>query len=366
MKKNIIIKSCLLLLLFLQTGCDLLSPMYRMYKDAIYIIDADGHNLRKIFDLYHRTGCEGPTIANLPGADVQFTADGEKLIFYSRTDWYSLYTNLYSINVDGSDLTLIAYNIKNRNSLGQLSISTLEQKIAFPADIMNDKKNPEEHSDVFIVNFDGSGMMNLTNTFEIDEVYPCLSPDGEDIIFSSINHIHPDNRYSIIKLNIEIGSLDTLAQNNVFMYENLHFSPDGSKIYFSDHRRLFVLNSDGTDQAVLYDIPGTYLYDYLSFSSDGSKIVSNYYDHFIIMNTDGSGYNQIELNEGVDRYPNISYYGDRIVYSNHSIIGKICTINSDGSNEQIVTYEGFKPVFSPDSDKIAFSGYYFYKKVHCE
>jgi Tol biopolymer transport system component len=40
--------------------------------------------------------------------------------------------------------------------------------------------------DIFIVNADGSGMTNLTNTPDVDEHYPHASPDGTQILFVAI------------------------------------------------------------------------------------------------------------------------------------------------------------------------------------
>ena len=85
--KKILILFSLLPILFFLTSCDILhlfSNHYtcNLYKDAIYLIDTDGNNLTKVVDLDHTEGtCEEDTIYLLPGANIQFSVDGSKLIY---------------------------------------------------------------------------------------------------------------------------------------------------------------------------------------------------------------------------------------------------------------------------------------------
>ncbi|OPX24337.1 MAG: hypothetical protein B1H05_05220, partial [Candidatus Cloacimonas sp. 4484_140] len=149
---------------------------------------------------------------------------------------------------------------------------------------------------------------------------------------------------------------------NEYAYTHLAVSPDGTKIYFSayiDHSRpFFVMNSDGTNQIQLYD--NIDLKGFISFSSDGSKIVYNDYYYLYIMNTDGSGITQIETSSYHPQFPTISHDGKKFLYSGSSIIDSIYIIDTNGANETMI-HEGFGPAFSPNNNKIAFSGYYFYE-----
>jgi hypothetical protein len=46
---------------------------------------------------------------------------------------------------------------------------------------------PKDNDEIFIMNADGSGQVNLTKTPEIDEFYPHASPDGRQLTFMAIN-----------------------------------------------------------------------------------------------------------------------------------------------------------------------------------
>ncbi|MBC8526283.1 MAG: PD40 domain-containing protein, partial [Candidatus Cloacimonetes bacterium] len=158
-----------------------------------------------------------------------------------------------------------------------------------------------------------------------------------------------------------------LAANNEYPYKHLAFSPDGTKIYFNAYINntkwsnvIYVMNSDGTYQLQLYE--DINIADYLSISPDGSKIVYNDYHNLYVMNSDGSGITQIET-AIKPRNSHISHNGAKIVYSIYSITGDIYIIDINGSNERKI-HRGFKPTFSPDDSKIAFSGSYLYETVN--
>ncbi len=355
----------LLFIIFLLAGCDILDifgehgTCYH-YKDAIYLIDTDGINLTKVIDLDHTAStCEGGSIEYLPGASIKFSADGNKLIYNKFFYYGSNINGLYSINNDGSNNTLLTDTLI---VFGNPSISTVEPKIVFSADIEYDGRYSDEFSDIFIVNLDATGLTNLTNTYEVNERYPCFSPNGDEIIFLTAIpfEIFVGRTYYITKLNLNSGTLDTLATNNEYEYKHLAFSPDGTKIYFTHYSAFYVMNSDGTNQVQLYEY--IHISDYLSFSPDGSKIVYNYYGNLYVMNSDGSGITQIET--AIDpSYSHISHNGNNIIYSGYFIDGDIYIIDIDGSNE-IKINRGFKPTFSPDDSKIVFSGFYLYETVN--
>ena len=356
-------------MLFILTSCDLLhlfSNHYtcELFKDAIYFIDTDGSNLRKLVSLDHiESNCEDDTIDLLPGARLLlFTPDGNKII-YCTNPYESNNNSLYSVNCDGSDNTLLTEDLNVLYNYGGISISCIESKIIFIGNVkyLNDKS--EKFSDIFMVNLNGSNLNNITNTYGINEKNPRFLPNGEDIIYSSINHLNDLKSYSINKLHLNSGSIDTLVFNNEYAYKHLLLSQEGTQIYYVVYKdnsySFFAMNSTGIHQVQLYEnIPS--INNTPSISSDGLKIVYVSNHNLCIMNTNGSGINQIETSLYYPCYPTFSQGGTKILYSGSAINDSIYIININGSNEMTI-HEGFMPALSPDENKIAFSGYYFYK-----
>lgn len=354
MRKILVLFFLLSILLFL-VSCNLLHPFQNHYtcyeyKDAIYIMDESGNNVIQVVELGHLINTYLEFISALPGAYVQFSYDGSKLIY---CNWVANQINLYSINSNGTGNTLLFEGIDIENSCGKPSISPIEEKVVFLA-----------NKDIYSINLDGTNLVNLTSTSEATEQFPCFLSNGQEIIFSEINYVFACTYYFIKRLNINNGNLGVIATNcEEYAYRHLTLSPDGTKLYFGtyiDHSHpFFIMNSDGTNQAMLYD--NINFQDFLSISPDGSKIIYSYYDLFK-MNTDGTGITHIETSIRSPRFPTLVHDGSQILFSDSAINDSIYIINTDGSNKMTI-HEGFMPALSPNENKIAFSGYYFYKTI---
>ncbi|MFO7526940.1 MAG: hypothetical protein R6W68_15920 [Ignavibacteriaceae bacterium] len=84
--------------------------------------------------------------------------------------------NLFVINIDETGLTDlgIGFNAKWSGESKQLVYMITE-----------DDGHTYTSSDIYIINADGSGKTNLTNTSDIIELNPSISPDGESIVYES-------------------------------------------------------------------------------------------------------------------------------------------------------------------------------------
>jgi len=342
LKNNILILIApLLLILLVFGGC---GEYYDVYKDCIYLIDTNGNNLIKLIDLGHKSGFLDSFV---PGAnDIQFTPDGEKIIYCTPDRNYGR-DKLYSVDIDGDNITILS---KNLEVWGKPSISGSrnDANIVFSA-YANDVL------DIFMTTLDGAELINLTNSYEVDEKHPNFSPDGNEIIFTK----DIDTCSFICKKNLNTGEYDILAASDDHSFSHPVFSPDGIKIFYIRQGELFTMNSDGSGQVKIFDD----IRSILSFSSDGSRIVFCNYSNLYVMNNEGSIINEIEI-ESPPYYPNLSSDGMYIVYSGYSISGSVYIIGSDGSNSRKLYQEGFRPTFSPDGNKVAFSSKYFYERVH--
>jgi Tol biopolymer transport system component len=119
-------------------------------------------------------------------------------------------------------------------------------KIAF----MSDRDGNEE---VYVMNPDGSGPVNLTNNPAID-LQPTFSPAGKKIVFQTDR----DGNSEIYTMNSN-GSNPTRLTNNPADDFQPAWSPDGKKIAFVSQRdgnsEIYMMNSDGTTVTRLTNNP---------------------------------------------------------------------------------------------------------------
>ena len=227
---------------------------------------------------------------------------------------------------------------------------------------------------IFLVNFDGSGLLQLTSTGGgASNVDPAWSPDGMRLAFASDRAGGGD--WDIYVMNADGSNVvrKTSGGHNV----EPAWSPDGRSIAFSSFQNgstgISVVDVDGTAAPrVLLDRPG---YDgNPAWSPDGRQITFTsdwraydfVYDLYV-MSADGSGVRT--LVEG-------PLFGPRILYSQSSWSpagqtiaigvfadqprsypdGAIAVLSADGSGMRTIAQAGSyaNPAWSPDGQMIAF------------
>jgi Tol biopolymer transport system component len=230
----------------------------------------------------------------------------------------------------------------------------------------------ERYPAIYVINSNGTGFTCLTCNQADEATEPAWSPDGSKIAFTSHGEIYVMNADGTtpIRLTNEVGGNISPA-----------WSPDGSKIAFVSFRdgngEIYVMNADGTNPIRLTEYAETNQKP--AWSPDGNKIafarwVGSGYAIYV-MTVDGS--NIARLTQGDDFDPDWSPDGTKLVFWRLKECGTwfgesycatdLYITNADGSGitQLVGSPEGYPaeftgPAWSPDGRLIAFSAKRFY------
>ncbi|GIV79421.1 MAG: hypothetical protein KatS3mg050_3815 [Litorilinea sp.] len=176
--------------------------------------------------------------------------------------------------------------------------------------------NGPDNTQIYLMNADGSNKRPLMENQPNLNWRPAWSPDGQQLLFIS----NRDGNFEIYKVNVDGTGLVNLT-NSPSNDHDPDWSPDGSKIVFvSDRdygvRAIYTMNPDGSD---VQEIVGPEcLCSYPRWSPDGSQILyaskhDTTWDLFV-MNPDGSGIRQITSGSG-DNFIGAWVGNDRIIFA---------------------------------------------------
>ena len=116
--------------------------------------------------------------------------------------------------------------------------------------------------DIWVMNADGSGRANLTNSDGLEERSPSWSPDGTLIAYMCRIGLQPDGAtnpnptFEICVMNADGSGLPRRLTVNTVPDGTPTWSPDGTQILFNrlvtpplGNQQLFIMNADGSGQA---------------------------------------------------------------------------------------------------------------------
>lgn len=232
-------------------------------------------------------------------------------------------------------------------------------KIAFVSDRTTGEgaDNPEGDLEIFAVNPDGTGIVQLTSN-AVGDGQPAYSADGKRIVFTRDGDLYVMNADGS-------GQTQITDLPSVPFFHSPTWSPDGSKILFSSSDSgqfgqydVYVINVDGSGLRNLTNTPTTYEFG-PSWSPDGTRIAFARNNDVYVMNADGSNAENLtdgRLGDGATYSTDWSPDGSRIVFQFNcpfSDCYQVHVVQADGSGIGRLS-EGQSPRWSPDGRKIVF------------
>ena len=222
--------------------------------------------------------------------------------------------------------------------------------------------NRSGNPDIYIMNEDGSGQIQLT-TETASDLVPDFSPDGSRILFCSDR----DGNYEIYLMNNDGSNVQRLT-NSSENEDHPCWSPDGLKVLFiKDYltkTEIWIMDSDGSNQIKLTSNNARDERPFLS--PDGSTILfmsnrdGNY--EIYLMDIDGSNQRRITSTSRHEIFPTWSPDGSKIAYSQNYLSAgvpqaEVHVVNPDGSNDIVLTSSAGRdenPRWSPDGNYLVF------------
>ena len=225
-----------------------------------------------------------------------FSPDGDVIAF---TGFGLTGSDIFTVLPDGTQLLNLSGNEAASNSFPAWSPDG--ETIVFSAWKM------ESGNDLYLVNTDGSGLVQLTSA-PGDEWDADWDPQGKRLVFLSDRDNDP-GVYDLYLMDVESGQVTRLTDDGINHYAPA-WSPDGSWIAFRGHAdggagEIYVIRPDGTG---LKNLTGHPSEDWSpSWSPDGGQIVfqtnrdGNW--EIYVMDADGGNVENLTQNAADDEWP---------------------------------------------------------------
>jgi len=225
----------------------------------------------------------GNTLAIGTGLTIErpssITDAGDTVVFASRKDLAGAnpagVSQLYTLSTDGSEIynQITAFTI--HYALENIMISGDGGRIFFTStsDVMGDGSNVDASQELFAINTDGTGLVQLTN-FDV-LVWPThISTDGNILTLKMRNLGGVSGEY-LYTLNVASSTFSeiTVVDSGLIIHHDL--SADGTKVTYTGRNdfntpTIYLVNSDGTSEVTPLTHSGTL--EYVNINTNGTQI----------------------------------------------------------------------------------------------
>jgi TolB protein len=190
---------------------------------------------------------------------------GTRIAFIGGSD--AAATTIYVVDADGQNLSAVASDFAGVRDPQWSPDGT---QIVFAASAV--AAGLDGRMDLYVVNADGTGLKNLSNTPDIDETTPVWSPDGGQIAFTSTQEGNAD----VIVTDAGGFSATIIAATNAIEIKPA-WSPDGESIAYyatnDDGVALMIADALGASATQIGQIDDRRSNSYApAFSPDGERI----------------------------------------------------------------------------------------------
>jgi TolB protein len=312
--------------IFLRKNAKILFLSQRIENKAewnLFSMNVDGTDQQKIIDLSVR--CEKPVVSH----------SGKTVLFVHYTS--DFYYELYSANVNGTNLTLID---KAKRYCGSPDWSCDDAKIVYT----RNRDDSTDDKDLILYEVSSGNKKTLTTSGN--------STSGK---FSLNNQIVYCHQLEDASSDIYLMNIDGSNNRRIIAKASCPvWSPDGKRIAYQSpinngSSQIFIAKSDGTDQRQLTSTYSSRIwpgwppdgnYD-PQWTPDGKRIVYVSWEdedpEIYIMNSDGTSQKKLTSNDKRDENPEITTDGNFILFSskrNMEMDAEIFIMDIDGKNQR--------------------------------
>lgn len=247
-----------------------------------------------------------------------FGGDQGRNLFFAVEDKSGNYSNIFH-RPDNPISTAMSQKTGGKNHHVAPTYCAATNQLAFAG-----RQQGNEKRDIFLINLSqGNALTQITSTRSAEENYPCLSRDGQSLVYEKRESGLKEYQTQIWKRMLRTGEDIQLSIGCM-----PSFSPDGRTIVFVRYTEdglstcIWTMNSDGSNQTRLTDTSlGTVWHP--RFSPDGKQIVFDCYKSqqdnvdLYVIDSNGSAPIQLTINDSYDGQPywaddgNIYFTSDR-------------------------------------------------------